>query len=109
MEGLDSCKNPFDLVENFPLTGIQVKINKSLIVKSVWQCQIQDVLFLKQYTDMTAVIKNSGAVILKEGDKSYSVNFFLPILNQCDQKLVPLLKTSIFNIIFTYNLLNDAD
>jgi len=43
LEGLDSCKNPFDLVENFPLSGILVKINKSLTHDSVWKAQIQDI------------------------------------------------------------------
>lgn len=29
LEGLDSCHNPYDLVDTFPLTGLNVKLNKS--------------------------------------------------------------------------------
>ena len=64
---------------------------------------------MKSQTDQPAVIKGNGAVIIEENDKKHSVNCFLPLLDQNDVKILPLLSSSIFNIVMTYNLLNDAD
>lgn len=109
LDGLNDCKNPFDLVENFPLSGVLMKINKASIPNSVFEIQIQNIYDLKGTTDQTQVIKNNGAIILNENGQQYSVNCFLPLLTAADKVLVPLLKSSIFNIIMTYNLINDAD
>lgn len=37
------------------------------------------------------------------------MNAFLPLLETADAAIIPLLNSSIFNIIFAYNLLSDAD
>lgn len=37
LDGLNDCKNPFDLVENFPLSGVLMKINKASVPNSVFE------------------------------------------------------------------------
>lgn len=80
MDGLKNCKNPIDLVENFPLSGVHLKINKNLNTDSVWNIAIQEAYNMKMETDQPAVIKNNGAVIVKKNEKNCSVNCFLPLL-----------------------------
>lgn len=69
LEGLESCKNPYDLVESFPLKGLNLKINKSNVIS----CEASNIKLTKIYSvdpnvDQPAVIKNNGAVIVNDGD-----------------------------------------
>ena len=81
LEGLKNCNNSMDLIDNFPLSGVQLKINKSLEINNVWDIGIQEVFDLQTRTDQTAVVKNNGAIIIEEGEKKFSVNCFLPLLD----------------------------
>lgn len=78
-------------------------------IQSVWDVSVLEVHNIKGQTDQPAVIKNNGAVLIEENNNKYSVNCFLPLLEEKDKKIIPLIKSSLFQILMTYNLLNDAD
>lgn len=64
-----------------------------------WDIQVQHISRIHKSIDSTTIVKNDGAVKLKVGDDFETINCVLPLFDNNDGDLQPLISSQLFKIL----------
>jgi len=111
LEGLSFCNSQFDLVETFPLIGLAIKIkryNGSMI--NPWLTQVRFIAKHHKTVDTVSIIKSQNNLQLKIGDDLIeNINAVLPLYGKADEDLKNLVRTRLFHLMMTFNVMQNVD
>lgn len=111
LDGLSYCNSQFDLVEAFPLIGMAIKIkrfNGSML--NPWLTKVRFIAKHHKSVDTISIIKNNNNLELKTGENSVeTINAVLPLFDNEDADLAPLLQTRLYHLMMTFNVMQNVD
>ena len=106
LQGLNYCKNIYDLTSSFPLIGAAIKIKRDQInPHNPWNIEIQNISKTHRCIDSTTIILNDGNLILNVGEGKESINGVLPLFTSMDKDVQPLINSKLYNFMMTKNVL----
>lgn len=106
LQGLNYCKNIYDLTSSFPLIGAAIKIKRDpKCPKNPWKIQIQNISKTHRCIDSSTIIQNDGNLTLNVGEGKESINAVLPLFSNMDKDVQPLITSKLYNFMMTKNVL----
>jgi hypothetical protein len=109
---LENCSSQFDLVNVLPLVGEGLFIKRfdgGLV--NPWLVEVASMARLHSTVDTISIYSKADKQLeLKIGqDEIEKINVVLPLFGEKDLDLAPFLRTRLFNILMTFNLLQNVD
>ncbi len=76
-----------------------------------WNIVVTKIPKVNEYVDSVQILKNHGAkkIGTKVDGVTESVNALLPLLKMSDKNLLPIFRSKLFKLAFTYNCLGNDD
>ena len=94
LKGLDLCKSQYDLVEAFPVIGYAIKLKRfdgSMI--NPWLTQVRFIAKQHKAIDSSILVTNQMKLELPVLDKKEEINCVLPLFDEKDKELMPLINS----------------
>lgn len=110
IKGLDLCKSQYDLIEAFPVIGYAIKLKRfdgSMI--NPWLTQVRFIAKQHKSLDSTILVTNQMKLELPVLDKKEEINCVLPLFDENDKDLIPLINTRLYRLAMTFLVMQNVD
>lgn len=110
LKGLDLCKSQYDLVEAFPVIGYAIKLKRfdgSMI--NPWLTQVRFIAKQHKAIDSSILVTNQMKLELPVLDKKEEINCVLPLFDEKDKELMPLINSRLYRLLMTFLVMQNVD
>ena len=110
LKGLDLCNSQYDLVEAFPVIGYAIKLKRfdgSMI--NPWLTQVRFIAKQHKAIDSSILVTNQMKLELPVLDKKEEINCVLPLFDEKDKELMPLINTRLYRLLMTFLVMQNVD
>ncbi len=110
LKGLELCKSQYDLVEAFPVIGYAIKLKRfdgSMI--NPWLTQVRFIAKQHKAIDSSILVSNQMKLELPVLDKKEEINCVLPLFDEKDKELMPLINTRLYRLLMTFLVMQNVD